>query len=449
MESIPFTKRSLKSLCGEISREQSDNDAVKTMDVFGKLLDDDPEFKYTVQLDDESRMKTLLWTSARCSEKYACFGDVLTFDTTYRTNLYDMPFGLIVGVNNHFQSIILGGVLMRDEKEDSFRWVFREFMRMMGGKGNHPKTILTDQARAMELAIADELPNTAHCWCKWHVLKKAKECLGALYNKRSSFRAEFHKLVSELYTEEEFEKGWAPMLERHGLQKQPYLPQIYEVRHKWAKPYFRNVFCAKMTSTQRSESTNHMLKRYIPPGCPMHLFVKQYAKLQFDRDQEESYQERRTALSGVVLRSNVPIERHASKVYTRSMFEQFGECLYESGNYIVDEVVADSKYIARHSRASAKEDWCKVLFRVTVDRVAEKFSCECGFFEHAGFLCPHVLKVLIHLGYRRYLGRYILKRWTRDARDILPKHLQHYQKDKESSMPSSYRHSSLHLLAWR
>lgn len=150
-----------------------------------------------------------------------------------------------------------------------------------------------DQARAMELAIADELPNTAHRWCKWHVLKKAKECLGALYNKRSSFRAEFHKLVSELYTEEEFEKGWAAMLERHGLQKQPYLPQIYEVRHN---PYFRNVFCAKMTSTQRSESTNHMLKRYIPPGCPMHLFVKQYAKLQFDRDQEESYQEKRTAL---------------------------------------------------------------------------------------------------------------------------------------------------------
>jgi hypothetical protein len=52
-----------------------------------------------------------------------------------------MSFGIFVGVNNHFESIIFAGVLMTDETADSFEWVFNEFVVLMGGK--RPQTILT------------------------------------------------------------------------------------------------------------------------------------------------------------------------------------------------------------------------------------------------------------------------------------------------------------------
>ena len=148
----------------------------------------------------------------------------------------------------------------------------------------------------MELAIAKVMPDTTHRWCKWHVLKKAKEYLGSYYTKRSKFKSDFHKIVQHMLTVDEFELAWEQMIDTYGLHKNNYLTQIYETREKWAKPYFHGKFCAKMTRTQRSESANHMLKTYVPTSCPMHLFVRQYMWLLFDREASENYEERRTKI---------------------------------------------------------------------------------------------------------------------------------------------------------
>lgn len=57
-------------------------DAVKTMAILAEMKANDPDFNYTVQVDGESRVKTLMWVTSRGFDQYRCFGDAITFDTT-------------------------------------------------------------------------------------------------------------------------------------------------------------------------------------------------------------------------------------------------------------------------------------------------------------------------------------------------------------------------------
>ena len=97
---------------------------------------------------------------------------------------------------------------------------------------------------------------------------------------------------------------------------------------------------------------------------------------------------------GAVRCTNLAIERHASKVYTRSMFEEFGRLLIEATSYNVTKVEKKRKYITTHNNAAKREKWSRVEYEVTINDDKSIFTCECGQFEHTGMLCSHALWVI-------------------------------------------------------
>lgn len=132
---------SVRCLCSRIAQDSISDDIGKTMQILQECRYKDPNFTISMDTDEIGRITSMLWCNGKNKMDFINFGDVVTFDTTYRTNLYNMPFGLFVGINQHFQSIVFGGVLLTSETTESFTWVFSEFCKMMNGR--RPRTILT------------------------------------------------------------------------------------------------------------------------------------------------------------------------------------------------------------------------------------------------------------------------------------------------------------------
>lgn len=110
---------------------------------FQKNQSESPSFHYSLQVDIDDQICNIFWTDAKMRMDYEQFGDVVCFDTTYRTNRNCRPFAPFVGVNNHKETVIFGAALLYDETIESFSWLFQAFLEAMSGK--KPKTILIMQ----------------------------------------------------------------------------------------------------------------------------------------------------------------------------------------------------------------------------------------------------------------------------------------------------------------
>ncbi|XP_027156856.1 protein FAR1-RELATED SEQUENCE 5-like [Coffea eugenioides] len=207
------------------------------------------------------RERSLKYGEAGMLIDYNFFGDVVTFDTSYKTNKEYQPLGVFVGFNQHRQIVIFGAALMYDETIDSFKWIFGTFLEAMCGK--RPSTILTDQDHAMAAALSVVMPETFHGLCTFHIRRNFMKHLGNHYKKNSDLPYMFGACTYEFEEVEQFNRVWEAMVKKHNLKNNEWLSGLYRIRDKWAKCMMKERWIAGMRSTQLSENLNAAIKNHL------------------------------------------------------------------------------------------------------------------------------------------------------------------------------------------
>ncbi|KAK2420433.1 FRS (FAR1 Related Sequences) transcription factor family [Trifolium repens] len=408
-------------------------DANAMFECFLHMQEENPRFFYAIDLDDEDRIKNVFWVDAKGRDDYQEFGDVISFDTTYITNKYKMPFAPFIGVNNHFQSRLLGCALLSYESAHTFTWLMKTWLRAMGGKP--PNAIITDQDRAMKAAIKEVFPNTRHRFCLWHILRKVPEKLSHVWSKHGDFMMYLNRCIYKSWSEQQFEDSWHEMVEKFQLSEDAWIHSLYEEREHWVPVYMKDTFFGGLSTTQRSESINSFFDKYVCKKTTLREFVEKYKVALQDREEAEMQADFNTWHKQPVLRTPSPFEKQMSMIYTHEVFKKFQvEVLGLSGCHIVKEHKDNQVTTFEIFDFQKNEE-----FVVECDVLKEQISCICHLFEYNGYLCRHTLMALQTVGVFAVPPHYILRRWTKDVRS---KH--HKRKMKEDVCSSKERYDHLY-----
>ncbi|KAL9666825.1 hypothetical protein QQ045_001168 [Rhodiola kirilowii] len=145
-------KRDLKSYIGL-------NDAQMVVDHLSDKKKTCQGYSFEYFSDGEGTLSRLFWSDGISKRDIIIFGDVVSFDATYRMNKYNLVFVPFTGIDNQLRSVALAAGLISMEDVDSYTWLLTCFKTMLE---REPSVIVTDQDASMKTAIATIFPLSRH-----------------------------------------------------------------------------------------------------------------------------------------------------------------------------------------------------------------------------------------------------------------------------------------------
>ncbi|KAK1686001.1 hypothetical protein QYE76_046849 [Lolium multiflorum] len=110
------------------------------------------------------------------------------------------------------------------------------------------------------------------------------------------------------------------------------------------------------------------------------------------------------------------IEEQALKFYTREVFDRFQKMVQSSTRFYPIHVEAEGLCFD----LVPNQDLDVKTYRVAVNPEEGLYTCGCNMFEMCGLICPHIIRVMVHLNVQQIPGRYMLERWSAAATTHAP-----------------------------
>ncbi|GJW68131.1 ribonuclease H-like domain-containing protein [Tanacetum coccineum] len=86
-------------------------------------------FDYLVE---NAKLTAIFWADEVSKYNYREFGDVVSFDATFKTNKYKMVFVLFTAIDNHRKCVTFVAGLLKNETTKSYIWLLKALMKAFG-----------------------------------------------------------------------------------------------------------------------------------------------------------------------------------------------------------------------------------------------------------------------------------------------------------------------------
>ncbi|XP_020245307.1 protein FAR1-RELATED SEQUENCE 5-like [Asparagus officinalis] len=341
-----------------------DRDAQMIIEKFTDKKEMSDGFFYDYAVDEGGRLTRIFWADVIGRRNYDVFGDVISFDSTYSTNKYNMKFVPFTGLDNYKKCVVFAAGLIAKEDIDNYVWIFEVFMKCMI---HEPKCIVTDQCPAMKQAIPTVFREARHRLCMWHIMKKFNQ-------KMDNFKRKINALIWSIDIDPAtFEVGWKDVMKEYKLESNEWLCELYNIRESWIPAYYADdPMAGLLRTTSISESENSFFDKFNRRSDTLTEFYLRYESAMEKQRHTNARLNYEGTKSMPRMDTSLLLERDAAELYTRIMF-----------------------YEVKHAYLN------------------NDVQCTCRLFEKTGIVCRHGFFALNQADVTKIPRHLVMNRWTK------------------------------------